>query len=53
MSIENFLMKNVEATEKVEVYLSERFKAPFIIRAISEEVLLIACPEFPLESALP
>ncbi len=37
MSIENFLMKNVETTEKVEVYLSERFKAPFIIRAISEE----------------
>lgn len=36
MSLEDFLLENVETIEKVEVVLSPRFKSPFVIKAISE-----------------
>lgn len=36
MSLENFLMENVEIAENEKVVLSDRFKDPFEIRAISE-----------------
>lgn len=36
MSLENFLMENVEIAQNEKVVLSERFKAPFEIKAISE-----------------
>lgn len=36
MSLEDFLVENVEAIEQVEVILSPRFKVPFKIQAITE-----------------
>lgn len=36
MSLEDFLVENVEAIEQVEVVLSPRFKKPFVVKAITE-----------------
>lgn len=36
MSLENFLMENVEIAENEKIILSDRFKSPFEIKAISE-----------------
>lgn len=36
MSLEDFLVENVETIEPVKVTVSPRFKAPFVIKAITE-----------------
>ena len=36
MSLEDFLLENVETVAPVEIYLSPRFKSPFKIKAIAE-----------------